>query len=86
MPDRHAQHSGHQRRDVDESWRCARDDAVPAWKVVGVDADFGHDTMVDVGGQTAATGGAAGAVVNLRTRCTNSTGTTFSTVKVVTLV
>jgi hypothetical protein len=56
------------------------------WKVVGVDADFGHDTTVNEGGQTVATGGAVGAVVQLRVRTTNSTGTTFSTVKTVTLV
>ena len=56
------------------------------WKVVGVDADFGHDTTVNVAGQTVATGGAVGAVANVRVRTTNSTGTTFSTVKVVSLV
>jgi hypothetical protein len=56
------------------------------WKVVGVDADFGHDTTVNEAGQTVATGGAVGATVQLRTRCTNSTGTTLSTVKTVTLV
>ena len=56
------------------------------WKVVGVDADFGHDTTVNEGGQTVATGGSVGAVVQLRVRTTNSTGTTFSTVKSVTLV
>jgi len=56
------------------------------WQVVGVDADFGHDTTVVPAGQTVATGGAVGAVVNVRTRCTNSAGTTFSTVKTVTLI
>ena len=56
------------------------------WKVVGVDADFGHDTSVNPAGQTVATGGAAGVVVELRVRTTNSTGTTFSAVKSVTLV
>ena len=60
--------------------------AILQWKVVGVDAAFGHDTTVSEAGQTVATGGAVGAVVNVRTRCTNSTGTTFSTVKTVTLV
>lgn len=56
------------------------------WKVVGVDADFGHDTTVNPAGQTVATGGAVGATVELRVRTTNSSGTTFSTVKTVTLV
>lgn len=56
------------------------------WKVVGVDADFGHDTTINEAGQTVATGGAVGAVVELRVRTTNSSGTTFSTVKTVTLV
>ena len=56
------------------------------WKVVGVDPDFGHDTTINPAGQTVATGGTAGATVQVRTRCTNSTGTTFSTVKTVTLI
>ena len=55
------------------------------WKVVGVDAEFGHDMPVVPAGQTAATGGAAGATAELRVRTTNSTGTTYSTVKTVTL-
>lgn len=56
------------------------------WKVVGVDADFSHDTTVVPAGQTVATGGVAGQVVNVRVRTTNSTGTTFSAVMTVTLV
>ena len=60
--------------------------AMLQWKVVGVDADFGHDATVNVAGQTVATGGAVGATVNVRTRCTNSMGTTLSTVKTVTLI
>ena len=60
--------------------------AMLQWKVVGVDADFAHDTTVNVAGQTVATGGAVGAVVQVRVRTTNSTGTTFSTVKTVTLI
>ena len=56
------------------------------WKVPGVDADFGHDTTVNPAGQTIATGLAAGVTVEMRTRVTNSSGTTFSTVKTVTLV
>ncbi len=60
--------------------------AMLQWKVVGVDADFGHDTTVNEAGQTVATGGAVGATVQVRVRTTNSTGTTFSTVKTVTLI
>jgi hypothetical protein len=56
------------------------------WKVAGVDADFGHDTPVNSAGQTVAPGGAVGATVELRVRTTNSSGTTFSAVKPVTLV
>ena len=56
------------------------------WKVPGVDADFAHDTTVHPAGQTIVTGLAAGVTVEMRTRVTNSTGTTFSTVKTVTLV
>lgn len=56
------------------------------WRVGGVDADFGHDTVVNLAGQTVATGGTAGQTVDLRTRATNSEGTTFSAVQSVTLV
>ena len=56
------------------------------WQVAGVDADFGHDTAVNPAGQTVATGGTAGATVELRTRVTNSSGSASSTVKTVTLV
>lgn len=56
------------------------------WRIVGVETEFGHDTTVNPAGQTVATGGTAAQVVELRVRTTNSTGTTFSTVKTVTLV
>lgn len=56
------------------------------WRIVGVETEFGHDTTVNPAGQTAATGGSAGQVVELRVRTTNSSGTTFSAVKAVTLV
>jgi hypothetical protein len=56
------------------------------WKVTGVDADFTHDTTANPAGQTVATGGTAGQVVEFRTRCTNSEGTTLSAVQSVTLV
>ncbi|TXT46340.1 MAG: hypothetical protein FD140_4476 [Limisphaerales bacterium] len=55
------------------------------WRIVGVETDFQHDTTVVPAGQTAATDGSAGQVVELRVRTTNSTGTTFSMVKQVTL-
>lgn len=51
------------------------------WQVVGVDADFGHDTAVNQAGQTVATGASAGATVKFRTKATNSVGATYSTVK-----
>ena len=47
------------------------------WKVAGVDAEFGHDTLVVLAGQTAATGAALGADVNFRTKAHNSQGTTY---------
>jgi hypothetical protein len=56
------------------------------WKIVGVDADFTHDTTANPAGQTVATGGTAGQVVDFRTRCTNSEGTTLSAVQSATLV
>ena len=56
------------------------------WRVVGVDADFGHDTTVNPAGQTVATGGVVGATVELRVRTTNSSGTTFSAVETVILI
>lgn len=51
------------------------------WKVAGVDAEFGHDTLVVLAGQTVATGAAVGADVTFRTQATNSQGTTYSTEK-----
>lgn len=51
------------------------------WQVVGVDADFGHDTAVNQAGQTVATAATAGATVKFRTKASNSAGVTYSTVK-----
>lgn len=48
------------------------------WKVVGVDAEFGHDTLVVLAGQSVATGAAAGVDVTFRTKAHNSQGTTYS--------
>lgn len=51
------------------------------WKVVGVDLEFGHDTLVVLAGQTVATGAAAGVDVIFRTKAANSQGTTYSAEK-----
>lgn len=51
------------------------------WKVVGVDAEFGHDTLVILAGQTVATGATVGADVTFRTKAHNSQGTTYSAEK-----
>ena len=56
------------------------------WKVPGVDADFGHDTTANPAGQTITTGLGAGVTIELRTRVTNSAGTTFSGTTTVTLI
>ncbi len=48
------------------------------WKIVGVDAEFGHDTLVILAGQTVATGALTGTDVTFRTRAQNSQGTTYS--------
>jgi hypothetical protein len=55
------------------------------WQVVGVDAEFGHDTPVILTGQTVGPF-TAGATVNFRVRATNSAGTTDSAVKTITLI
>ncbi len=54
------------------------------WQVVGVDADFGHDTVVILTGQTVGPF-AAGATINFRVRASNSAGTTNSAVQSITL-
>lgn len=51
------------------------------WKVAGVDAEFGHDTLVILTGQTVATGATTGAAVSFRTKAENSQGTTYSAEK-----
>lgn len=51
------------------------------WKVVGVDAEFGHDTLVVLAGQSVATGATTGATVIFRTKAANSQGTTYSAEK-----
>lgn len=42
------------------------------WKVAGLDAEFGHDTLIILAGQAVATGAPAGAVVTFHTKATNS--------------
>lgn len=56
------------------------------WRPAGPGGDFGNDTPVDRAGQTIATGGTPGQQLELRVRTTNSSGTTYGEVKVVTLV
>ncbi len=51
------------------------------WKVAGVDAEFGHDTLVVLAGQSVATGAPLGATVTFRTKASNSQGTTYSAEK-----
>ena len=48
------------------------------WKVAGVDAEFGHDSLVVLTGQTVVTGAAPGTPVTFRTKAHNSQGTTYS--------
>ena len=50
------------------------------WKIVGVDADFVHETVVVLAGQTIA-GLPVGATVEFKTRASNSKGHTDSAVK-----
>jgi len=54
------------------------------WQVVGVDADFGHNTPVILAGQSVGPF-TAGQTVNFRVRAANSAGTTDSVVKTITL-
>lgn len=54
------------------------------WQIVGVDADFGHDTPVILTGQTVGPF-TAGQTVNFRVRAANSAGTTDSAVQTITL-
>ena len=54
------------------------------WQIVGVDADFGHDTAINQAGQTVASGAGAGATVKFRTKGSNSSGITYSALKTAT--
>lgn len=54
------------------------------WQVVGVDADFAHDTAVILTGQTVGPF-PAGATILFRVRASNSAGTTDSVVQSITL-
>ena len=54
------------------------------YRIHGTETDFGHSVPVVEAGQTAGPF-AAGAVVDFRTRCANSAGVAFSTIKTVTV-
>ncbi len=54
------------------------------WRVVGIDPDFGHATAVNLAGQTIGPF-SAGDEIQFKTRGSNSTGDTDSTVKSITL-
>lgn len=51
------------------------------WKIEGVDADFTHEAVLNLLGQTVTVAGAAGKTVSFKARATNSSGSTDSTVK-----
>ena len=53
------------------------------WKIEGVDAEFVHETVLNLAGQTVTLVGAAGKTVTFKARATNSTGSTDSAVKTV---
>lgn len=54
------------------------------WRVVGVERDFGHATPVNLAGQTVGPF-SAGDVIQFKTRGSNSSGDTDSTVKSITM-
>lgn len=51
------------------------------WKIEGVDADFTHEAVLDLTGQTVTLANAAGKTVSFIAVATNSTGSTSSAVK-----
>ena len=53
------------------------------WKIEGVDADFTHETVLNLAGQTVTLANAAGKTVSFKAVATNSTGSTDSAVKTV---
>lgn len=55
------------------------------WKVETVDADFTHEAVLNLLGQTVTVAGAAGKTVSFKARAMNSTGSTDSAVKQVTM-
>lgn len=50
------------------------------WKIETVDADFTHEAVLNLAGQTVTVAGAAGKTVSFKARATNSTGSTDSAV------
>lgn len=55
------------------------------WKIETVDADFVHEAVLNLAGQTVTLGNAAGKTVSFIAVATNSTGSTSSAVKQVTM-
>ncbi len=53
------------------------------WKIETVDADYTHEAVLNLAGQTVTVAGAAGKTVSFKARATNSTGSTNSAVKTV---
>ena len=53
------------------------------WQIEGVDAEFVHETVLNLAGQTVTVANAAGKTVNFKARGLNSTGSTDSAVKAV---
>lgn len=53
------------------------------WKIETVDADFTHEAVLNLTGQTVSVPGASGKTVSFKARATNSTGNTDSAVKTV---
>ncbi len=51
------------------------------WKIEGVDAEFTHEAVLNLAGQTVTLVGAAGKTVSFKARATNSTGSTDGAVK-----
>lgn len=53
------------------------------WQIDGLDAEFVHETVLNLAGQTVTIANAAGKTVNFKARGLNSTGSTDSAVKAV---
>lgn len=51
------------------------------WRIEGVDADYLHEAVLNLAGQTVATTGVSGQIISFKARATNSTGSTEGAVK-----